>query len=93
MATGMVTFKNDRDADTYNVLYEGGSKPEYVKKHLVEVVIAGAATAGVPIAATLNVAAGLPEDILDSGDEFMFSMLDPNLNSFRLPSGGSVVMD
>ena len=91
MATGMVTFRNDRDADAYTVLYESGSKPEYARKHLVEVVIADPATAGVPIAATLNVPTGVPTDIVDSEDEFEFSMADDTV--YRLPAGGSAVVD
>lgn len=93
MATGMVTFKTDREADTYMVLYESGSKPDYAKKHMVELTIADAATGGVPIAATLTAPDGVPADILDSADEFDFSMHDANRGGYHLHLGGSAVVD
>jgi len=93
MATGMVTFNEDKDADTYQVLYESGSKSEYAKKHLLEIVIASAASAGVPIAATLNVPDGVPADIVDSADEFEFSMRDDNRGGYHRYLGGSAVVD
>lgn len=93
MATGMVTFNNDQEAGTYDARFDGGTKMQYARKYQVEIVIAGAATAGVPIAATLNLGVGVPGDLLESGDDFTFSLKDTERNIFRIPLGGSAAVD